>query len=503
SEPCESDFFSSYSEQDIVLVDQSKSDLSSQVAEHKQVTITPKIEEIPIPFSSEISYIDQSEYKDSYEELNANLLTKKIPVLQNTDDLEDQKNDLELPKITNSSELLYIPNKTPEWVQKELSFLSQEGMNNQIEDNSEKSLNITTKNSPLDEDKLFKMTNIVSWNESFDINVKISSPSNQSGYVFSISIDPKQNMAYEKIPQNFYFLIDSSHTVDRHKFSLYKRAVTKALSSLREGDRFNIIVLDKKLSRLSNKTIVYNIRSQQLAEDFIDKVSHNNIITSANLLDSLEKISSFIQNDDEMHTAILLTTGQVNQSLKNQQKSFKTFIEKNSNKFSLYAAAVGNKNNLVNLDMLCNLSGGRLLYSDTNASFPRKLASMIKTLRFPIAKDVKVTAVATNAKARLNLVSNQNHLPPFYANEPYTIIGNIERLCDINLTIEAKHDDEWVCIQKTISFNDAVVDEKLVKQWNKAIVTAEYESFLKEPKGKHIKKAKEILQDTYGRSALE
>jgi len=347
------------------------------------------------------------------------------------------------------------------------------------------------------------MSNIVSWNDSFDINVSISSPVDKKGYIFSININPKQHIAYEKIQQNFYFLIDSSHTVDKHKFSLYKRAITKALSSLKEGDKFNIIVLDKKLTRFSNKTSIYSIRSQQLAEDFIEKVSQSNIINSANLLESLEKASHLILDNEEMHTAILLTSGQVNQGIKNQQKSLTNFIEKKGNKFSLYAAAVGNKNNLVTLDMLCNLSGGNLIYSDTNASFPRKLATMVKDLRYPMAKDVKVSAISSNPKAELKLVANQNHLPPFFANQPYTIVGNIERLSDINLTIEAKHADEWVCIDKKISFNDARVDDRLIKVWNKAQVAAEYQRFLKEAKSNHLKKAKEILQETYGRSVLE
>jgi hypothetical protein len=128
---------------------------------------------------------------------------------------------------------------------------------------------------------------------------------------------------------------------------------------------------------------------------------------------------------------------------------------------------------------------------------------MVKDLRYPIAKNVRVSAISSNPKAELKLVANQSHLPPFFASQPYMIVGNIERLSDIKLTIEAKHGDEWVCIDKTISFDEAKVDDKIVKAWSKAQVSVEYQQFLKEAKSNHLKKAKEILQETYGRSVLE
>jgi hypothetical protein len=286
-----------------------------------------------LSMSSDISFIDEPSYHDTYDEVNSHLITQSSPTIENNDAHIVLKNIDDIPKIGNSTDLLYIPNKTTEWFQNELVIAENEHNNLNIDALETPSIYIATRNSPLDQDKLIKMSNIVSWNDSFDVNVSISSPVDKKGYVFSININPKQHIAYEKLQQNFYFLLDSSHTVDKHKFSLYKRAIAKAISSLKEGDKFNIIVLDKKLTRFSNKPSLYNIRSQQLAEEFIEKVSQSNIVTSANLLEALEKTSHLILENEEMHTAILLTSGQINQGIKSQQRSLTNFIEKKEPNF--------------------------------------------------------------------------------------------------------------------------------------------------------------------------
>ena len=82
-------------------------------------------------------------------------------------------------------------------------------------------------------------------------------------------------------------------------------------------------------------------------------------------------------------------------------------------------------------------------------------------------------------------------------------MGKMERLSDFTLSIEARNDDEWITIQKTISFQQASVDKKLIHDWNKAEVGTQYQGFLKDPKAKYIKKAREILKETHGKAVSQ
>lgn len=122
------------------------------------------------------------------------------------------------------------------------------------------------------------------WEEGFDVKVTLMQ-NEDKGYVFSLSLQPNQEMGITKIPQNFYFLIDRSNSIERHRFSVYKRAVLKALSCLQEGDKFNIILFDKRSVRMSEKSVHLTHAAIQRAEDFLDKQEHGGMFASCDLLE--------------------------------------------------------------------------------------------------------------------------------------------------------------------------------------------------------------------------
>ena len=449
----------------------------------------------------EIAYIAPENQEEIVTSYDNDRYADPLPSLE---EVTDKKiayiNTEKLAPLQNLTTGARVFTNTSEWGKREITADPSEKQTPRI---SETDISLSYTIPPLasiEDDKIIQFGKIARWNDDFNVTVSISPPTEDSGYVFSLSLVPTATLSLEKISQNFYFLIDASSSIDKHRFNLFKRSVLKSLSSLQEGDHFNIIVLDRNLTRLGTKNLMYNLKSLHRAEDFLDQLTQANFITSVDLIESLEKVASLITESGQMHTALLLTNGQSSQGFQNQQKALKGYLEKNGHNLSLYAAAVGDKNNLVNLDMICNLSGGKLLYSDTNASFPRKFAQLVKSLKAPKAKDIKIKAVATNPKAGLTLISTSQHLPAIYADEPYIIMGKMERLSDINLSIEARNDEEWIMIEKTISFEQAAVDKKLINDWNKAEVGTQYQDFLKDPKAKYIKKAREILKETHGKA---
>ena len=62
-----------------------------------------------------------------------------------------------------------------------------------------------------------------------------------------------------------------------------------------------------------------------------------------------------------IHSAILVSDGISHTSSKKQSQVLKDWIGKNSGKLSVYTAAVGQKNDLLMLDLLSSVSGGKLL----------------------------------------------------------------------------------------------------------------------------------------------
>lgn len=343
-----------------------------------------------------------------------------------------------------------------------------------------------------------------SWNDDFKVELKFLPQEERPGYLFSIALTSDFDLSQFGLKQNVYFIIDRSNSIQKHRFAVFKRAVIKALGSMQKDDVFNIYVIDKKVTKFTSSPLRVSAKSIQAAEEFLNKQEAGSMFAASDIYASLDKILPEIPASDEFHTAILLTDGNTLHDNAKQQHVLVKWLEKNSGKISLYTAAVGQKNNLMMLDLISCISGGKLLYSDTHASFPRKLAKLILDLKNPIAKDLMIAAVPEYSNAQIEFYSASPHLPSLYGNQPYVIYGYIDEPCNFDLIIQGRHGDEWIAIKKNISFIDGVKGTKAFeKQWKAQQANVYYSKFLKEGKTAHLKEAKQILKTNRSEIAFE
>jgi hypothetical protein len=344
----------------------------------------------------------------------------------------------------------------------------------------------------------------VSWDDAFEVKVELMPNTEGEGYVFAINLVPTDEIYMEQIPQNFYFLIDRSSSIERHRFAAYKRAVIKALSCLKENDKFNILLFDKKVKRLSEKPLVFNRTTLHKAEEFLESQEHGGIFASADLYASLDKVIPTDLSPDEVHTAILITDGESSQKPAKQKKNISEWLEKNAGQVCLYTAAVGKGNNLIMLDLLSTLSGGQLLYSDTHAAFPRRLGKLLLNLRNPLMKDIGATAYSKDSDAEILFYPSSANLPNLFSKRPYEIMGTINHLTDFTLILQGRHKGQWVSITKEISLSGKARPTRLLeKRWTAMKAKSEYGTFLKEGKVTHLIKAKELLKTAGSEIALQ
>ncbi len=340
------------------------------------------------------------------------------------------------------------------------------------------------------------------WNDSFTLTPSFFA--DEEGYVFSLALASKDAIQTEHVKQNFYFLVDVSSEIENHKVGVFKRAVIKALSALQSGDSFNIFLLDKKITRLSPHNLPFSFQNLRAAEEFLGKKHDRALFSSFDIFQGLNKTLDYIEATDEVHTAILLTNGKISTNCSNNQKALSSFLHKNEGKITLFTAAVGKNNDLVNLDMLSSLSGGKLLYSDTNASLPRKLSVFIKTLQSPLAKDVHLSIHTNDPKADIVLLPRASQSAHLYNKEPFVIMGRINRLADLQIALEGKNEDGWVLVSKEINFSTAEESSIQIKrEWALRQASLLYEKFLQDPKSSYLLEAKEILRMTHGRTLGE
>lgn len=338
------------------------------------------------------------------------------------------------------------------------------------------------------------------WNDSFTVAPTFFT--DDEGYIFSLTVSPKETLASHTVKQNVYFLIDVSSEIENHKITVFKRSVLKALSSLQAGDYFNIFLLDKKIVSFSPSSVPFSFHNLRLAEDFLEKKRERAIFSSFHLFQGLNSVLNQIESSEEMHTAILLTNGKISSSY--LRKEMGPFLEKNQGKISLFSASVGKNNDLVHLDMISSLAGGKLLYSDTNASFPRKLSNFVKNLHGPIAKDIRLAVRTSDPKAEVTLLPRSSQPSNLYSQEPFIIMGKTNRLCPLEVTLEGKNEEGWILIQKETNFSVAEeATNQIKKEWALRQVSSLYEEFLEDGEEEHLEEAKSLLKMMHGRTLGE
>lgn len=367
-----------------------------------------------------------------------------------------------------------------------------------------KQIEISSSQADLEQYDFPPMATAAEWNDDFDADVVFLPNPEGRGYIFSVALKANFDISAHSLKQNIYFILDRSDSVQKHRFAVFKRAVLKALSSMQRTDTFNIFVIDKKITRFSTANNAATMKNIQAAEEFLDRQEAGGLFSAGEIYTSMEKILAYVPDDSEIYTAILLTDGKTNMSSERKQTVLKRWVAANHGRLSVYTAAIGRDNDLLALDLLSSVSGGKLLYSDTHASFPRKLAKLVLDLKDPVAKDLMISAVPHNPNSHIEFYPANSHLGSLFSHQPYVIVGQIDEPCAFDLVIQGRHQDQWVAIKKNISFIEGRKgDQQLTTQWNLQRANLCYAKFLKEGKSSSLKEAKEILKKSHTHIAFE
>lgn len=311
--------------------------------------------------------------------------------------------------------------------------------------------------------------------ENIEAEIRLGKSQGKKGHLFTITLKPSNNAEMDTMSQNYTFLIDRSNSIQKHHFAAFKKATLRALSMLQPEDTFNIVVFDKKAVHFSKKQVFFSKDALESAESFLNKQQAGGLFAAADLYEFLPRILPTNLQEDEVNTVILLTDGTSDAKPQKQHAAIKRLIESSKKKLTLYTAAVGNENNLKLLELISGCTGGSLLYSDTFAAFPRRLAGLVYRLRSPLIKEVTVSALGSNGQQKLFTLPSS----VFYSGQPFEIVGTTENLEDFTLLIEGIHEGEGVRLKKKISFVNAKKDSAYVnKKWGMNTARLKYENQL-------------------------
>lgn len=308
-------------------------------------------------------------------------------------------------------------------------------------------------NKNLDELPSLDELNTTTLSEEFLSEVQVTPYKDGKGYLFAVTIEPINNKLFERAPHNFLFLVDKSGSIQKPRYDAFRAAVSKSLKYLQEGDTFNIMTFDSKLTAFSQNSVYYTPSSKHAAKHFIETQPRSTKYALPNLYKLLIQAHEIAKKSELPTSVILLTNGKTLEDFSTNNDMLSYLVNANNDNFTLYATCASRNNNQVMLEVLSTLNKGEFMHSQTFAAFPRKVASIVKHAGNLLAHSIHLSAVKNSGY--IEFFPDPKLTRNLFSDKPYTIIGYAEKLCDFELVLQGRLGHHWLNLKKEISLKQA------------------------------------------------
>jgi hypothetical protein len=317
--------------------------------------------------------------------------------------------------------------------------------------------------------------------DKFDVELVYYPQKNAEGYIFTLTLIPRQDFDFPKLNHNFYFLIDKANAIQKNRLKTSINAINRAIGLLGENDKFNVIAYDTKWERMALENLPTNRDSKTQAKKFLTGIQLGSFFASADPYKPLQTLLYENIPADELATVILITNGEGISNQNKQSYFIHQWTNQNSGRFSLYSLAMSEDKNIAILDLMSSLNKGKLYTTPTFQGIKRRLLKMVKSLRFPIAKDLACSVISRNPDTQIHLYPSYQQMPSLFADQPFVIMGVTKNLDDFILFMQGKQKDGWLNIKKNISFANAKEgNSSLELQWDIVKSQNLFERYLRE-----------------------
>lgn len=328
--------------------------------------------------------------------------------------------------------------------------------------------------------------------EDFSIQIDYAPKKQSPGYLFRLTLTPKDDITFQRIPHHITFLIDGIHSSEH--FSASKLAIAEALMTLQEGDSFNIFICDSQINRLSSENLYWNENNLSKAYHFLQKQPYKEFSSLTDFYACLEGMTPSAAIENGINTAILISNGETSLSLEKQREVITLWTQKNGGKMSFYSVISDDRGNLPLFDLFSSVNKGSLTCVARDENVSTLLLNLMHNLQNPIAKDMITSWTAPDGN-EITLFPTGNRSPNLYQQTPYVIYGNINRLEDFQIMFQGKHDDRSIDIKQVVSFHDAQKSDEYLLERALVLQQAydEYDRYLRSGDQFHLQQARQLL----------
>lgn len=241
-------------------------------------------------------------------------------------------------------------------------------------------------------------------------------PKEEPGY-FRVDITAQRSLRkLETMPKDVIYIIDTSSSISQKWVEQITRGVTESLVSLNEGDRFNVVLFNEKVSLLSDAGPIDATKDNaKAASDFL------NAARSVGYTDVNAALRGLLIRDIDpkrVYELVLISDGQSTRGVVNTRDLINLITRDNDLVASIYCVGVGNRQNRELLNFLAYRNKGYSVYADKIDEASVVIQDLMSRLRFPIIKDVRLDVVGID-----NATVFPADLPNIHQGETISVYG--------------------------------------------------------------------------------
>lgn len=238
----------------------------------------------------------------------------------------------------------------------------------------------------LDNDFAYRVTRY----QARDRRGALIDPDIEPGY-FRVDITAQRSLRKLKtMPKDVIFIVDTSSSISQNWVDEVTKGVRDALVTLNEGDRFNVVLFNDKVSLLSDTgPIDADKDNAKAAGDFLNNAA------SVGYTDVNAAMRGLLIRDIDpkrVYELVLISDGQSTRGVINTRDLINLITRDNDLIASIYCVGVGRRQNRELLNFLAYRNKGFSVYADDSEDAAVTIQDLMSRIRFPIIKDVRLDA---------------------------------------------------------------------------------------------------------------
>jgi Ca-activated chloride channel family protein len=217
---------------------------------------------------------------------------------------------------------------------------------------------------------------------------------NQNGIAgknyFLLMLEPPTDLAESLAPQpdmDVVFVVDTSGSVGPAGLSFAKTMVLSAFERLRDSDRFNIISFGSSVKRFSRKLLHASKENKEKAAIFLNGLEAGG---GSDLFNPLLSALELFNTRKRGGTVILLGDGRPTIGVTSFEGLHENIRRVNKYKSRIFVVGLGERSNIVMMDRLATLTGGKLITTSYNDPINGVLDRVFSEILAPNISDVSI-----------------------------------------------------------------------------------------------------------------